>query len=937
MATSKQKLTTLLIVSALLISSFALLLNTQNPINAASSNSLMQFEWPQFNGDSSFTRFSSGPAPSTSNVTWKANITNLQSYLAAFDGFLFATTNDSVVALDYDTGGVVWSRVIPMNGTWPVAYKLDETRMLVESTCLETKTGKILWTSTDFCADTGNFNSNPYVPEEKMFYTKKEDSFVYAWNFSDLSKPPTLVWSTYTPGGGRVSCGITYGEGKLFPGSFQDQQIAIDAKTGKILWTTETKTAMIFFGSYANGKFVRGGTDDNTMYCFDAKTGAILWKYATNTTGYFTSGTAVAYGMVYAPNKDGYIYAISLADGKLVWRYKGPGTMLFPGMPTVADGKVYVTSGQNAQYGDESGSSQFACLNAYSGKAIWTLPIEAYAPRESVAIAYGYMYLIPGEVTKAVDSTSGSEYAVQGQIWAINSIKAAPETDPWSMFRHDADRSSIGAGGPANLSLVWKFQTKGAVVSSPTVVDGVVYFGSQDHNIYAVNAGSGSLLWNFTTNNTIQSSLAVADGKVITGAEDGYVYCLNANNGLMQWKTFVNSDLPVSYGSAVMLRSSPAIINDRVYIGSLDGNLYSLNFTTGAVIWKYQTGGWIKSSPTISEGAVYITSETPNTGTIYKVDAVNGNLIWKTSIPYEIQFTGGNDMIGTPTVADGKVFTSANLRTYYALNAQTGAIIWSFTNPEANEFIVSSPIYLNGQVFVVDKFDITSLNASTGKKIWNTFTGDEYYVSPSYANGKIYLVTSERNLFIFNAVTGEKLLGYMLPSATWSSPTLYGGKLYIGDKDWNLYCLGEYNSAEVSVTLQSDKTQLHAGEFITFSGQILPLVSTTDITLTFTKPDGSKVTETTATTKDGSYVYYYTPNAAGTYTVTASYMSEPTTATSTTFTVISESTPTASPSVSPSPSPPATTDLPVLMYLLVFVVIVLLIVAVVLLFLNRRR
>ena len=633
--------------------------------------------------------------------------------------------------------------------------------------------------------------------------------------------------------------------------------------------------------------------------------------------------------MVYSPNKDGYIYAISLADGKLVWRYKGPGTMLFPGMPTVADGKVYVTSGQNAQYGDESGSSQFACINAFTGKAIWTLPIEAYAPRESVAIAYGYLYLIPGEVTEAVDSTSGSEYAVQGHIMAIASTGTTEDQGAWSMFRHDAVRSSIGQGGPENLSLVWSFTTGGAVMSSPSVVNNIVYFGSQDHNVYAVNAWTGSLIWKFATNNTIESSVAVADGKVVTGAEDGYVYCLDAYNGKMQWKTFVNANLPVSYGSAVMIRSSPAIVDDTVYIGSLDGNLYSINFTDGTIFWKYQTGGWIKSSPTIYGDAVYITSETPKTGTIYKLDASDGSLIWKKSIPYEVQFTGGNDMIGTPTVADGKVFTSANLRTYYCLNDQNGNIIWTFTNPEANEFIVSSPIYLNGQVFIVDKFDITSLNASTGKKIWNTFTGDEYYVSPSYADGKIYIVTSERNIFIFDAVTGEKLDQYILPSASWSSPTPYGDKLYIGSKDWNLYCLSEFNTATVSVTLQVDKYQLKMGQSITFSGQLTPIINSADITLSFTKPDGSTETQKVPTKNDGSYSYIYMPTLEGSYSVTAMYQSE--TATSSaplTFTV-------GTPSASPSPTEePQTPDY---LYILIFVVVVVIVVAVVLVLLNRRR
>ncbi|MCL2642529.1 MAG: PQQ-binding-like beta-propeller repeat protein [Candidatus Bathyarchaeota archaeon] len=907
-----KKIVALIIIALIVLSSFTLLLMfMRNDATPAVVYDPLDFEWPQLNGDASFTRFSLGPAPSTSNIAWQTDIADLHSYLTAFDGFVFAVSDKTIVALHYDTGVVAWRREIPMDSNWPVAYKLDDTYMLVESSCLETATGKILWTSTNFCADTGNFNSNVYVPEEKMFYLKV-DSFVEAWDFSDLSKPPTLVWTAYVPGGGRVGSGVTYGDGKLFPGSFQDQQIAIDAKTGELLWTTFTKSAMIFSGSYADGKFVRGGTDDNTLYCFDAKTGKVLWTYIADSTGYFCTGTAIGYGVVYAPNKDGYIYAINLSDGKLVWRYKGPGTMIFPGTPTVADGKVYVTTGQNASYGDEYGESQFACLDAFTGEAIWTLPIEAYAPRESVAIAYGYLYLIPGEVTKAVDSISGSEYEVMGHVlafasnetialnaqtktaalksssnlWASASNTAtSDETGSWSMFRHDAERSSIGERGPENLSLVWSFATNGAVVSSPSIVDNIVYFGSQDHNIYAVNAETGAKIWSFKTNYTIESSVAVTNGKVVTGAEDGYIYCLDAYTGKLLWKTFVNGKQPVTYGAAVMLRSSPAIINNRVYIGSLDGNLYTLNFTDGTILWKYQTGGWIKSSPTISNEAVYITSETPNSGTIYKLDAQNGNPLWKQTLPYEHQFTGGNDMISTPTVADDKVFTATNLRTYYCLNAQNGDIIWTFTNEAANEFIVSSPIYIDNKVYIVDKFDITCLNAQNGKKIWNTFTGDEYYVPPSYANNKLYIVTSERNLFIFDATTGKKTERYILPSASWSSPTPYNNKLYIGSKDWNLYCLGEYNTNTMQLTLQTSKTKLNTHDNLTISGQLTPTRPHTDIYLTITKPNGNTETIHLNTKNNGTYNYTYTPTTDGTHKITATHNTQTTTITSQTQTI----------------------------------------------------
>ena len=115
---------------------------------------------------------------------------------------------------------------------------------------------------------------------------------------------------------------------------------------------------MIFDGSYSDGRFFRGGTDDNTLYCFNASDGKILWTYSPGTAnGYFVTGPAVAYGMVYELNKDGNMYALDVATGKLMWKYQGPGTLLWPGYPTVADGKVYATTGEIAQYGGEVGNS----------------------------------------------------------------------------------------------------------------------------------------------------------------------------------------------------------------------------------------------------------------------------------------------------------------------------------------------------------------------------------------------------------------------------------------------------------------------------------------------------------------------------------------------------------------------------------------------------
>jgi outer membrane protein assembly factor BamB len=715
-----------------------------------------------------------------------ANISGIQPYVTAFNGMIFVGTNTSLVAVD-QTGKIVWSTPIIMNKTWPVAYKIDDSHLVVEGSCLDTKTGNILWTSSSFCADTGIFNSNVYSPEEKLFYVKV-NSYIEAWDFSNPSSPPPMAWKTYIRGGGITGIGTAYGDGLVFTGSFENQQLALNAKTGKIVWTTLTKGPMIFNGAYSDGRYFIGGTDDNTMYCFNATNGNILWTYTPDTNGYFTTGCAVAYGMVYEMNKDGYLYAINKATGNVMWKYKGPDeTLIWPGMPTVADGKIYVTTGELAQYvTDYKTYSEFACLNAFTGEPIWKLPIEVLPPRESAIVAYGNLYIIPGSVTTAVDTTSGTEYETDSQLCAIGT--ASVPVSNWPMWRADPTHSSTAQVGPSSLSLTWKFTTNGSVISSPSVADGIIYVGSEDKTVYAIGAWSGSLIWKFATDGPIISSPAVANGKVYVSSDDGNVYCLNAFSGTLIWRAFINSNIEFTFGDLV-LKSSPVVSGSTVYIGSLDGYMYALNANNGDVVWKAKTGGPVESSPAVADGAVYFTSQEPVAGNLYKLDANTGNIIWNLTLPYQYSFVGGTEMLGSPSIAAGMVFASSNWGAYYAVNAVTGHVEWQFIDTTAIEFIVSSPIYVNGTVFIIHKFNIACLNATNGHTLWSTFTGDELYDSPSYAEGKIYVATSQRHIFILDTLNnGTKIATATMPSSTWSSPTIANGRLYIGCSDWNVYC-----------------------------------------------------------------------------------------------------------------------------------------------------
>src|ERR1700752_4919129 len=77
--------------------------------------------------------------------------------------------------------------------------------------------------------------------------------------------------------------------------------------------------------------------------------------------------------------------------------------------------------------------------------------------------------------------------------------QGTPQNTP--MFRNDLAHSGIyaAAGVPKLNGVKWTFHTHGEVISSPAVVNGTIYVGSNDGNLYAIDQQAGSLKWRFHT------------------------------------------------------------------------------------------------------------------------------------------------------------------------------------------------------------------------------------------------------------------------------------------------------------------------------------------------------------------------------------------------------------------------------------------------------
>ena len=103
-------------------------------------------------------------------------------------------------------------------------------------------------------------------------------------------------------------------------------------------------------------------------------------------------------------------------------------------------------------------------------------------------------------------------------LFLFLSLTSAAEAQ--SMFRGNAAHTGTYPGpAPREFHRVkWKFPTGARVVGSPVIQDKVIYFGSDDGNVYAVDAESGQQIWKTTTRGPVPCTPAIDHGTVYVGS-----------------------------------------------------------------------------------------------------------------------------------------------------------------------------------------------------------------------------------------------------------------------------------------------------------------------------------------------------------------------------------------------------------------------------------
>ena len=209
--------------------------------------------------------------------------------------------------------------------------------------------------------------------------------------------------------------------------------------------------------------------------------------------------------------------------------------------------------------------------------------------------------------------------AVQPKEEEIPRERPQSEED-WPMLRRDAAYTgSDGTPVQAPLEKVWEFRAGGDIKSSPAVAYGLVFFGSKDKNVYAVDAATGQRKWIFKTRKAVTTSPVVADGIVYVASDDKNLYAIDAKTGEKLWQFSTGNDIS----------STPAVGHGLVFFGCKDKRIYAIDAKTGERRWAFESGYKDHTAPTIAEGKVLISGKGFTSRTLYAIEATSGELVWE--------------------------------------------------------------------------------------------------------------------------------------------------------------------------------------------------------------------------------------------------------------------------------------------------------------------
>ncbi|CAB1130054.1 Tetrathionate hydrolase [Candidatus Hydrogenisulfobacillus filiaventi] len=343
-------------------------------------------------------------------------------------------------------------------------------------------------------------------------------------------------------------------------------------------------------GVTAVGGVIYAESDDDFAYAINARTGRLIWRYSP-VGNHLMGDPVVAHGVVYlSAGSVGFnfaqvqrfakgepairggavsfngVYALNAQTGRYLWHYGTVGEAM--ATPAVTGGRLYFATGNGNVH----------CLDAATGKPLWTTHVGGIDNMSSPAVSGNTVYVA---------------LSVPGYLYALNATTGQVE---WKVTVPGVVNTGMGDVSPA--------VSRGVVV-----MDAIAKTGSTfNTDVFAVSAATGKLLWLHHMGSGPKPPAfkggvpMIHDGVVYVGSPVNSVYqAYRLRSGRRLWTWQVPDAGPAGAG-----RGAPTWYRGALYI-STGPNVYALNPANGTVLGQEHLGGRFGIvDPVIVGGTAYL-------------------------------------------------------------------------------------------------------------------------------------------------------------------------------------------------------------------------------------------------------------------------------------------------------------------------------------------
>jgi len=458
------------------------------------------------------------------------------------------------------------------------------------------------------------------------------------------------------------------------------------------------------------------------------------WTYAAG--GEVSATPAVVGGQVYVPDWGGSLARLDAATGTVAWSKQvaelagfggeagaAPDAMVSRVTPAVANGTVVFGVSRTGFSAKQSLAYVIAVDT--SGAPMWKTLVDdhpAAVITSSPVIENGKVYVGVSSLEEAVAMSSSYECCTfRGSVVALDASSGAilwktPMIDDGTFFQSDG-KTPAGIAGAA----VWS--------GTPTI-------DRHRHQLYVT-----------TGNNYVMPSGVTA---APAGDHVESIVALDMDTGAIKWAqamttndvwTFGNMsgpDFDFGCGANLFQATIDGVTRDLVGAGQKSGIYWAVDPDTGEVVWKTQVGpgghlGGIHWG-TAFDGTRIVLGENDTNGMAYALggtgaqagqmvttgswaalDPATGNILWHAANPAMSQPLGGASVNGPVTVVGGVALVGSmdSKGTMYALDATSGAVLWSF---QSGGTVYGGPAVVGGMVFWGSGYPVFRLGFGTSSK-----------------------------------------------------------------------------------------------------------------------------------------------------------------------------------------------------------------------------